>query len=100
MGETVADVGYVVVVKPSARRASPAAGSWIAESGPRRRFESKPLAREWARELSGPAWTLWVQDAHPADGTGADGYLLARRRRRSGPVASPAEQTTLGGGGY
>ncbi|MES3517529.1 MAG: hypothetical protein PPP58_07695 [Natronomonas sp.] len=72
--------GYVVSVKPSARRASSVAGTWVAESGPRRRFGSKALAREWARRLSGPDRTLWVQDAHPRDSDSADGYLLARRR--------------------
>lgn len=72
-----------MVVKPSARRARPEVGAWVADHGPRRTFESKALAREWARRLQSPSRTLWVQDAHPLDSSDIDGYLLARRRDRS-----------------
>ena len=75
---------YVVAVKPSARRVSRAAGEWVAEEGRFRGFGSKPLAREWAREVSPQGRTLWVQDAHPLDEGPADGYLLARRSRLRG----------------
>jgi hypothetical protein len=70
--------GYVVAAKPSARRVSAAVGAWIAESGQQRRFDSKAVARVWAEDASPDGRTLWVQDAHPRDDSGADGYLLAR----------------------
>ena len=90
---------YVVAIKPSARRASGAAGEWVLEHGPHRAFDSRPLAREWARSLGPPDRTLWVQDAHPLDGSRADGYLLARhsRPRRSG-TDRHGEQVSLDGG--
>lgn len=75
---------YVVAVKPSARRVSSAAGEWVADEGRLRRFDSKALARQWAREVSPQGRTLWVQDAHPLDEGPADGYLLARRSRLRG----------------
>ena len=75
---------YVVAVKPSARRVSGAAGEWVAQEGQLRRFDSKAMAREWAREASPQGRTLWVQDAHPLDEGPADGYLLARRSRLRG----------------
>ena len=78
------DDPYVVAVKPSARRVSSAAGEWVAEEGRFRGFDSKALAREWAREVSPQGRTLWVQDAHPLDEGPADGYLLARRSRLRG----------------
>ncbi len=85
---------YVVAVKPSARRTSRAAAEWVAERGPHRRFDSKRLAREWARTASPQGHTLWIQDAHPLDAGPADGYLLARRYRGREPP--PGEQASLG----
>lgn len=76
---------YVVAVKPSARRTSAAVGRWVRDRGPRRTFETKSLAREWARRASGPRARVWIQDAVPTDASDADGYLVGRRaRRRSG----------------
>ena len=75
---------YVVEIKPSARRTSRAAGEWVHERGPRRAFESKALAREWARTADG---RIWIQDAAPNDPRPADGYLVGGRR--------PAIETTL-----
>lgn len=90
------DEGYVVAVKPSARRASRAAGEWVAESGRYRAFDSKALARAWALEASPQGRTLWVQDAHPLDDGPADGYLLARYSRvRATGTDSPGEQVGL-----
>ena len=87
---------YVVVVKPSARRASGAAGEWIAEHGRHRIFDSKALAREWARAVAPQGHTLWIQDAHPLDDGPADGYLLARRSRLRGSEKEvPGEQAAL-----
>ena len=46
------DEGYVVAAKPSARRVSRAVGAWIVAEGRHRAFDSKALAREWARSAS------------------------------------------------
>ena len=87
---------YVVAVKPSARRASAAAGEWVAANGRHRVFDSKALAREWAREVAPQGRTLWIQDAHPLDDGPADGYLLARRSRlRGNEKEVPGEQAAL-----
>ena len=75
------DTEYVVEIKPSARRSSPAVGAWVNTRGPVRRFETKPLARAWARSASGPHATVWIQDAAPADDRDVDGYLVGGDRR-------------------
>ncbi|CAI48409.3 uncharacterized protein NP_0636A [Natronomonas pharaonis DSM 2160] len=88
--------GYVVVIKPSARRVSRAVGEWVAESGRSREFDSKALARRWAKAAAPQGKTLWVQDAHPLDPSPADGYLLARRSRlRGNEPERPGEQAPL-----
>lgn len=83
---------YAIEIKPSARRASRAAGEWVHEHGPRRRFVSKTLAREWARTTDG---RVWVQDAAPNDPRPSDGYLVGGRR----PAISSesTNQTTIDG---
>jgi len=87
---------YVVAIKPSARRVSEAAGAWVLEHGRHRRFETKAVAREWARDLGPIDRTLWVQDAHPLDPDPADGYLLARRSDVRGQESDrPGEQASL-----
>ena len=70
---------YVLEIKRSARRSSRAAGEWVHEVGPRRTFDSKALAREWAREASREE-RVWVQDAAPSDPRAVDGYLVGGRR--------------------
>ncbi|MFB6172965.1 MAG: hypothetical protein ABEJ23_10550 [Haloarculaceae archaeon] len=85
--------GYVLAIKPSARRASRAVGTWVHESGPRRTFETKELARRWARAVSGPGTDVWVQDAAPADRSAVDGYLVAGERRGRAPASG--EQPSL-----
>jgi hypothetical protein len=69
---------YVVAMKPSARRTSAPVGRWVRDHGARRAFDSKPLAREWARAASGPRARVWIQDAVPTDASDADGYLVGR----------------------
>jgi hypothetical protein len=72
---------YRLDVKRSARRASAGAGRWVRDHGTKRACYSKPEACSWARELTRSCGrTVWVQDAHPKDGT-ADGYLVARSVR-------------------
>lgn len=80
------DSAYVVELKPSARRTAAAVGEWVNREGPRRRFDSKALAREWAREASEPGRTVWVQDAAPDDDSPVDGYLVGGERRGRGGV--------------
>jgi len=92
---------YLVDIKRSARRASRGAGEWVRDEGPVREFGSKESAREWAAALDGDR-TVWVQDAVPHDGSGVDGYLVARRydpeRSRAREQAAATAQTPLGSG--
>ena len=88
------DDGYLVAVKPSARRVSARAGRWVNREGSTRLFDSKPLARRWARACSGVGATVWVQDAPAWAGSDADGYLVGRRWRDAG-VRDAGRQTTI-----
>ena len=78
------DAGYLVAVKPSARRVSARVGQWVNREGATRLFDSKPLAREWARACSTVDATVWVQDAPAWAGDDADGYLVGRRWQGAG----------------
>ena len=84
-----------MVVKPSARKVNAAVGEWVNRHGPTRAFGSKALAREWARECSGPGSAVWVQDAVPWDETPADGYLVGGTRGAT-PREAPGSQSHLG----
>ncbi|MBX0293313.1 hypothetical protein [Haloarcula nitratireducens] len=86
---------YRVVVKPSARRVSARVGRWVNRAGPRRTFDSKALAREWARTCGGPTAPVWIQDAPPWAEDDADGYLVGRSHDVSRPDP-PGRQRTLG----
>lgn len=84
---------YLVAIKPSARRVSARVGRWVNREGTRRRFDSKPLAREWARACCGTTATVWVQDAPRwADGP-ADGYLVGCRHGRAPPEPAGRQST-------
>jgi len=85
----VSSDGYLVAVKPSARRVSARAGQWVNHHGPTRAFASKAMARDWARLCSEPTVTVWVQDAPDWAGDDADGYLVGYRH-------SDARETTGG----
>ncbi len=91
------DPDYVVAIKHSARQRCAAAGEWVAEHGPIRRFRSKRAAREWAmreRERDRP---VWVQDAAPWDESGVDGYLVGGERPTpTTPDPREPEQADLG----
>lgn len=76
----MSDADYRLEVKRSARRTNGAAGEWVNREGARRRFETKALARQWAREISQPGGRVWVQDAAPHDPAPVDGYLVGGRR--------------------
>ena len=86
--------GYVVEVKASARKVSPTAGQWVREHGGRRAFATKALARQWARTMSAPGYTVWVQDAVPWDGS-VDGYVVGGRRVPPRRDPDPGEQEPL-----
>jgi len=88
-------MGYVVEIKPSARRRSAAAGEWVNGHGVRRRFHTKADAREWAGDADG---RVWVQDAVPHDRSPVDGYVVGGRREetpRSPDRGPPGEQAPL-----
>ncbi|EMA46262.1 hypothetical protein [Halococcus saccharolyticus] len=87
--------GYIIEIKPSARRSSRVAGEWVHESGPRRRFASKALAREWARTASADE-PVWVQDVPAHDPSPVDGYLVGGRRT-TGSRATAGSQSSLDG---
>jgi len=91
----VTDADYRLAVKPSARRVSARAGQWVNHEGTTRVFDSKPLAREWARACSTGAATVWVQDAPAWADDDADGYLVGRRFRTA-PDERPGRQATIG----
>jgi len=91
----VTETGYLLAVKPSARRVSARAGRWVNREGTTRRFDSKPLAREWARACSTAAATVWVQDAPAWADDDADGYLVGRRFPDA-PDERTGRQSTIG----
>lgn len=76
----VTDEGYVVAVKPSARKASAAAGEWVNSEGATRAFAGRKAADSWARSCTTDDALVYVRDANPGD-EAADGYLMALRRR-------------------
>lgn len=75
---------YVVDIKPSARRRNGAVGSVVNDRGVRHRFGSRDDAEMWAEGLSTRGERrVWIRAANPDDATGADGYLVSRRRRET-----------------
>ncbi|WP_247007521.1 hypothetical protein [Halorientalis litorea] len=90
------DSTYRLEIKPSARRVCRRVGEWVNRDGTRRRFDSKALARQWARDCRGPGATVWVQDAAPADERPVDGYLVGGARRGRTRDHSTPEQASLG----
>jgi hypothetical protein len=94
-GDTDVDDGYVVAVKPSARKSNGAVGRWVTRNGPTRRFPSKAHAREWARDCAGPGAFVWIQDAVPWDDSETDGYLVGGSRWPSPAETPPGDQATL-----
>jgi hypothetical protein len=86
--------GYVVAVKPSARRTNGTVGRLVYERGPRERFDSRAFAEEWARALSRGGGRVWIRDANPNDDAAVDGYLVSSNRHgvetrsSDGPLAT------------
>lgn len=83
--------GYVVAIKPSARRHNRVAGEWVGRRGATRVFAEKADARAWATDISGVG-AVRVQDVAPNDPAEVDGYLVAdpNRNRRPGGSAATA----------
>lgn len=70
---------FIVVVKPSARKANSAAGRAVAENGPRRTFMDGENAEAWASRLSHAGRRrVWLRRAHPDDSDDVDAYLVSR----------------------
>jgi hypothetical protein len=89
--------GYVVDVKPSARRTNGAVGSVVNRRGARRRFEAREDAEAWAKGLAvAGRRQVWIRAANPDDRTGADAYLVGRYREpQNDPLSLPGEQAPL-----
>ena len=92
----VSEEAYVLEIKPSARKRSAQVGEWVNLEGPRRTFDSKALAREWARSCRGPGASVWVQDAVPWDDREVDGYLVGGERGVHEPDPG-SDQSALSG---
>ncbi|MDR5672956.1 Uncharacterized protein AArcCO_0982 [Halalkaliarchaeum sp. AArc-CO] len=90
-------MAYVLEIKPSARKRNAAAGRAVNRDGTRWSFATRKAAERWAEELTQAGGELvWVQSAHPRDGSGVDGYLLSRLDR--GSIADRTRLTTEGTG--
>lgn len=68
--------GYVVAIKPSARRINRFASEWVGRRRSTRSFASKSDAKEWAHVISSVG-RVRVQDVAPNDPADVDGYLVA-----------------------
>jgi hypothetical protein len=84
--------GYLVEIKPSARRTNAAAGRAINRAGARREFPDRAAAEAWAADLSADDPVVWIRTANPGDDA-VDGYLMGRRRL---PTAGAGETTPPG----
>lgn len=85
--------GYVVAIKPSARRINRFASEWVGRRQSTRAFASKSDAKEWARVISSDG-QVRIQDAAPNDPSNVDGYLVADpwySSRRPSPVSGQEE---------
>ncbi|WP_075938007.1 hypothetical protein [Halosegnis longus] len=91
----MSDDEYLVEIKRSARKVSPDAGRWVRAHGTRRAFATKALAAQWARIMSPPGRTVWVQDAAPWDESDVDGYVVGGRRVPPRRDPDPGEQESL-----
>jgi hypothetical protein len=92
----VTEEGYVLAVKPSARRASAEAGEWVNSEGSTRTFPGRKAADSWARSCSTDDALVYVRDANPRDDE-ADGYLMAfRPPARNGGDVGPEDVEQAG----
>lgn len=91
--------GYLVEVKPSARRTNAAVGRTVNREGPRHAFDDRAAAERWAETLSEGGPLVWIRTANPGDDA-VDGYLMGRRRNAaiqdSAETARPGRQAEVG----
>lgn len=88
--------GYLVEIKPSARRTNAAVGRTVNREGARHDFPDREAAEDWAATLSEDDPVVWIRTANPGDDT-VDGYLMGRRRGPAGPadVEAPGQQSAV-----
>lgn len=91
----MSEPGYVVAIKPSARRRNAAVGEYVRDHGGERAFPARAAADEWAVDLSSDGGHVWVRDANPNDGDAVDGYLVSRARRAATDGERPGTQSPL-----
>lgn len=76
--------GYVVEIKPSARRTNGAVGNAVNRSGVRREFDGREAAEAWAADLASRGERrVWIRGANPNDERDVDAYLMGRRSERA-----------------
>jgi len=71
--------GYLVEIKPSARRTNAAVGRTVNREGTRHEFPDREAAENWAAALSDGEPVVWIRTANPGDDS-VDAYLMGRRR--------------------
>ncbi len=86
--------GYLVEIKPSARRTNAAVGHTVNDDGTRHAFPDRERAEAWASDLSTDASTVWIRAANPGDDT-VDGYLMGRTRTGSATPITPGRQSAV-----
>lgn len=84
--------GYLVEIKPSARRTNAAVGRTVNSEGARHEFPDREAAESWAAALSEDDPVVWIRTANPGDDA-VDGYLMGRRRV---PLDESADAETPG----
>lgn len=85
--------GYLVEIKPSARRTNAAVGRTVNRGGTRHEFPDRDAAEEWAAALSDADPVVWVRTANPGDDS-VDAYLMGRRRPPTDAGGDGDEDTT------
>jgi hypothetical protein len=94
--------GYLVEVKPSARRSNAAVGTLVCQEGVRHRFASRDEAESWADDLADGDCHVWIRAANPDDSSDVDAYLLGWLHRVKAPTGeeTPGEQAWLADFGW
>lgn len=91
-------MSYVVAIKPSARKRNAKVGRFVFKQGSHRKLSHRDAAERWAAELSFGDGHVWIAAAHPADQSGADGYLVSRATNDKLEAAYDKRRRRLRGG--